>query len=289
MDSAQQLELAHGDQMMLIYLLECYGQRHTWAGTARIHSLVEIAESQMANGETDQALDMLEILSARCWWGNPDQEVRDRVVAAAERLDASPDCPKLLAILAQTDPIGQGLIVNERISRLVPDTADPIGMHLVAVAASSVWAFDLALRFLDPAVAGLRVQGRTSTLAQALVAQAWAAVHLAREPLAVAAADEGARLARETGQVHWAASAQLAMATIEAERGEFDRAEVLVREAEAQLLQIGATPMLALAAICPGPWKSSAPVFRRRSRTPPANSGSRGPGLQPIHRSLGSV
>lgn len=261
MDSAQQLELAHGDQMMLIYLLECYGQRHTWAGTARIHSLIEIAESQVANGETDQALDMLEILSARCWWGNPDQEVRDRVVAAAERLDVSPDCPKLLAILAQTDPIGQGLIVNERISRLLPDTADPIGMHLVAVAAGSVWAFDLALRFLDPAVAGLRVQGRTSTLAQALVAQAWAAVHLAREPLAVAAADEGARLARETGQVHWAASAQLAMATIEAERGEFDRAEVLVREAEAQLLQIGATPMLALAQFVRGRGKVAHQFF----------------------------
>ena len=37
------------------------------------------------------------------------------------------------------------------------------------------------------------------------------------------------------------------MAAIEAERGDFEAAEAIVRSAEAQLLQIGATPMLALA------------------------------------------
>ena len=113
--------------------------------------------------------------------------------------------------------------------------------------------------------------------------------HLAREPLAVAAADEGARLARDTGQVHWAASAQLAMATIEAERGEFDRAEELVREAEAQLLQIGATPMLALAQFVRGRGKVAHQYFEEGLEHLRRIVDPRGPGLQPIHRSLGPV
>jgi ATP/maltotriose-dependent transcriptional regulator MalT len=109
-----------------------------------------------------------------------------------------------------------------------------------------VWAYDLALGFLDAAVDGLRAQGRLGLLAQALVVQAWAAVHLAREPLAVSAAEEAFRLAGETGQPASAASAQLAQAAIAAERGDFERADALARQAEAVLLPMGATPMLAL-------------------------------------------
>ena len=246
-DRAQQLELAPEDQQTLIYMLERYGQHLTWSGAARIDSLIEIAESRVAAGETESALDVLEVVAMRCWWGNPDQDLRNRVVAAAELLPIPHDSPKILAILAQADPVGQGAAVQERITRMAPDAATPVEMYLVAVAANATWDFESALRFLDPAVAGLRAQGRMNLLAEALVLQAWAAVHLAREPLAVAAAGEATRLALETGQVHWAASAQLAMAAIEAERGDLGAAEVIVRAAEAQLLQIGATPMLALA------------------------------------------
>src|SRR5260370_42705048 len=130
--------------------------------------------------------------------------------------------------------------------RMAPDVADPAGMYLVGSAAGAVWAYDLSLEFLDMAVDGLRGQGRIGLLVQALASQAWAAVHLAREPLAVSAAEEASRLARETGQMRWAALAQLAQATIAAERGNADLAEAQAREAEALLLPMGATPMLAL-------------------------------------------
>ncbi len=62
----------------------------------------------------------------------------------------------------------------------------------------------------------------------------------------MAAAGETILLARETGQPRWAVAAQLAQATIAAERGDFDAAESLAREAEALLLPEGTTPMLAL-------------------------------------------
>ena len=120
-------------------------------------------------------------------------------------------------------------------------------MYLVGeAAASAVWACGLSLRFLDAAVTGLRAQGRLGLLANALVTQAWAAVHLAREPLAMSAAEEASRLARETGQPRWAIAAQLALAAIAAERGDFDVAETLARKAETELLAMGAKPMLAL-------------------------------------------
>jgi ATP/maltotriose-dependent transcriptional regulator MalT len=198
------------------------------------------------DGHPELALGFLVTVAFRCWWGNPDQETRQAVVAAAARIPVGEDDPALLAVLAHADPVGQGSVVVDRISRLTPAAAGPYETYLLGSAASAVWAYDLSLGFLDAAVDGLRAQGRIGLLVQALVSQAWAAVHLAREPLAVSAAEEASRLARETGQMRWAALAQLAQATISAERGHFEAAEALAREAEALLLGLGATPMLAL-------------------------------------------
>src|ERR1700758_708565 len=133
----------------------------------------------------------------------------------------------------------------EQISRMRPDLANPAAMSLLGSAACAVWAYDRALPFLNVAIDGLRTQGRLGLLAEALVAQAWAAVHLAREPLAVSASEEAERLANETGQARLAVSARLAQGAIAAERGDFDAGEAVARDAEAALLPMGATPMLA--------------------------------------------
>jgi DNA-binding CsgD family transcriptional regulator len=243
---AQQLELAQDERAVLLYMLEVIGQDTAWLGGVRIRPLIEIAEKLQAFGNTDRALDALEIASTRCWWGNPDQGLRDLVVAAAEGFRLPEDSPRLLAILAHADPVKQGHFVIGRVRQITPDALDPTGMYLVGTAASAVWAYDLALTFLAPAIAGFRSQRRLVLLARALVAQAWAAVHAAKEPLAVSATKEAALLAQETGQLQLAISAQLAIATICAERGDLKLAEEMAQQAEAQLLPVGATPMLAL-------------------------------------------
>jgi DNA-binding CsgD family transcriptional regulator len=242
---ARRLKLARREQTMLRYMLEL-GQESTWPGTAEIRNLVEIAGQLHAVAETDRALDALGIASRRCWRWNPDQETRDLVLAATERLPVPDSDPRLLAILAQADPVNRGSTVIDRISRLTPDVSDPAGMHLIGVAANAVWAHDTGLAFLTVAVDGLRGQGQLRVLAQALSAQAWAAVHQAREPLAVSAAEEGIALARETGQTEWVVAAQLAKAAIAAERGDLRVVDALTSEAEALILPLGATPMLAL-------------------------------------------
>jgi len=243
---AQRLELTDDDRIMLLYMLEMFGHGNTWPGESRIGALVDIAGRLQNSGRTGLALEALEMASERCWWGSPSQASRDLVVAAAEHLLLPDDTAKVLSILAQADPVKQGARVVDRISRMHPDMTDPVGMYLVGSAATSVWAYDLALGFLDAAVDGLRTQGRLSLLARARVAQAWTAVHLAREPLAITSAEEGKSLSLETGQIRYAVSAHLAMAAVAAERGDFGVAESMTREAEAQLLPMGATPMLAL-------------------------------------------
>src|SRR5690349_14421213 len=117
--------------------------------------------------------------------GDPGQQTRAAVGAAAGRRRPPADAPARTAILPDADPVEHGEFVINLISGMTPLLADPAGAYLVGAAAAAVWAFDLSLGFLDAAVDGLRAQGRLGLLAQALVSQAWAAVHLAREPLAV--------------------------------------------------------------------------------------------------------
>jgi DNA-binding CsgD family transcriptional regulator len=243
--AAEPLDLPADERTWLSWLREAYAEGG-WSGAARAGSLIEIADRIRSDGHPDLAVQCLLAAALRCWWGNPGQETRAAVIAAAERLPLPEDAPARLAILAHADPIARGPFVIDRISRMTPLPADPVGAYLVGSAAAAVWAYDVSLRFLDTAVNGLRTQGRLGLLAQALVSQAWAAVHLAREPLAVSAAEEAARLARETGQPREAVSAELAQATIAAERGDLAVAEKLAGQAEAVLLPMGATPMLAL-------------------------------------------
>jgi DNA-binding CsgD family transcriptional regulator/tetratricopeptide (TPR) repeat protein len=243
--AAEPLELAPHERTRLSWLRATHAGPD-WSAALSVDSFVELAERMRSEGHVDLASKLLVTAALRCWWGNADEETRATVVAAGEAMPVAEHDPALLAVLAYADPVRRAAAVIERIARLAPEGHDPVALHLIGSAASAVWAYDLALRFLDAAVDGLRAQGRLRMLAQALTAQAWAAVHLAREPLAVAAAEEAYRLAQETGQPASAAVAQLAQATIAAERGDFEGADALAREAEAVLLPMGATPLLAL-------------------------------------------
>ena len=243
---ANSLPLAASDRIRLSLMLEASNQ-DSWSGPARIAGFVEIASRTTIPAGSEHALNSLLSVAIGCWWGNPDQETRDLVVATAKRVSSSEDDPRLLAILANADPVGQSARLIARISKITPDPAeDPATLHLLGSAASAVWAFDLALGFLTNAVDGLRLQGRLGLLAQALVAQSWAAVHLARETMAVSAADEGARLARETGQPRWALAAELAKVTVAGERGDSEAVEEVARRAEGELLPVGAQAMLSM-------------------------------------------
>ena len=243
---ARSLELGPDDRARLTFLLESVDEV-SWSGAERVATFAEIANEMTRTNEPARALKALQAAGLRCWWGNPSQETRDLVVAAAERIPVAEDDPRLLAVLSFADPVERGAVVIDRLSRLSPDAnGDPEAMHLIGTAATAVLAFDLSATFLESAVDGLRAQGRLGLLAQALVSQSWAALHLAMPSLAASAAEEAARLAPETGQQRWGLAATVALATVAGERGDLEAADALAKDAEAVLLPMGAQPMLAL-------------------------------------------
>jgi ATP/maltotriose-dependent transcriptional regulator MalT len=217
----------------------------SWSGAANIGAFVAMAERMVAAGHADLAVESAVTVSFRAWYGNPGQEIRTALAAAAGQLPLAADDPARLAILALADPVAHAPAVLKQISRMRPDEGAPVAMLRLGNAASAVLAHNLALGFMEPAIRGLRAQGRLGLLARALVCQTWAGALTGQGRLAVSAAEEASRLGRETGQLRWAIVAELATALIAAERGELAEAETLAAAAEEELLGMDAYPLLA--------------------------------------------
>lgn len=244
--AAERAELAPLDQTRLAWLRELV-ERESWSGAVKIRAFAEIAERMRLDGKFERALEALSAIALRCWWSNPDEETRRRMVAVAERLPFPEDDPRLLAILGLAGPVERGAIVIDRLSRLViAPAASASHVLLLAHGTAGVGACAEAQRILDVAIPGLRAQGQLGLLAQALVTQAWTAIRRGRWRLAGSAAKEGTRLAQETAQPLWVTVAELAEATLAAYRGDVATAERLSAAGEKMLLPIGANPMLAL-------------------------------------------
>ncbi|WP_433275744.1 ATP-binding protein [Pseudonocardia xinjiangensis] len=249
---AEPLELGPLERPRLSWLREMF-EAGQWSGSAKVAAIVEIADRLRLGGDAYRALNALLLVALRCWWANPDGHTRELVVAAAERIPVPEDTPELLATLAFAAPRERGAVVLDRVARLDADAArDPETLRLLGSAATGIGAFPEAPRFLEAAVAGLRAQGRLGLLAYALVSQAWTGIFLGGWRVAISAAEEGARLAVETGQPTWATAAKAAEATVVGLQGDQSAAEALATCAEGLSLSMGATPMLSLVQLARG-------------------------------------
>ena len=225
----------------------------TWSGAATIRSFAAIAQELAEAGLDEQALQTLAAVSIRAHWEHLDRESRRDVAQIVGQLAVAPDVPARLATLALFDPIGQGAEIVRRVRQMAPlDVADPEGQFNVGMAASAVWADNLALPFLRAASASYRADGRLTWLAQTLVFEAWAEVREGAARVAITAAAEGVQLAEETRQVRFVVAGQLAQAIAAVEMGADEPAEQLIDAAEATLLPLGANPLLALVALARG-------------------------------------
>jgi DNA-binding CsgD family transcriptional regulator len=252
LEQSRRVALLPVDRRRLAWLHEVY-EEGAWSGADRIPAFVEIAEQMRREGDVDRALFSLVTVALRCYWSNPDERTRALVVDAAERIPVSDDDPRLIAVLGLSAPVERGRVVIERLARLAADPGDdPLTVALLGNVATGVGALDQANRFLDVAVAGLRAQGRLGALAQALVSQAWAGTFGGAFRVAVPAAEEAERLARETGQERWAATAQALAATIAGLRGDYETAGALSLSAEQVLLPTGVNSLLSLVQLARG-------------------------------------
>ncbi|AGL16807.1 AAA family ATPase [Actinoplanes sp. N902-109] len=213
-------------------------------------SLAQAAERAAAD-DPDLALNLLYGAALRCWWTEPGDEARGRIVAAAAGVPVAGDDPRLLMVLAFAAPVEQGGVVLDRLRRHAGHT-DGRSARMLGNAAHAVGAFDLAAGFFADSLTGLRAQGRLALLARALTLQARSCAHLADLSVAMPAADEAYRLARDTSQPLIAATALTAQAVVAALRGAHDDAYRLAARAEQAALPVAANAVLAAVQVARG-------------------------------------
>jgi ATP/maltotriose-dependent transcriptional regulator MalT len=125
-------------------------------------------------------------------------------------------------------------------------------MRLAGMAAMAVGVSDFASASLAAAAARLRTQGQLALLARAVALQAWSDAQRADLDSAIPAAEEGARLARETNQPLFMATAQAVQAWLAALRGDQEAAAALAAQAERVGVPRGASAVLATAQLARG-------------------------------------
>jgi DNA-binding CsgD family transcriptional regulator len=238
------IELSQRQRSRMVWIRERFddGIRDVAAG---VRSLVDLGGLAAADGDTGLALKLLWGAALRCFWTEPGQVERDAVVVAAERLPVDARDGRLLAILAFAAPIERGAVVIDRLRWLATHPSRRGRAARRADAALLVGAFDLAAGFCSTAIAELRAEGRLGLVARCLAAQAWSEAHLGDLSVAIPAAEEAARLSRESKQPIMQATAQVTQAMLAALRGEHDHAAALAAEAERQALPVTARPVLA--------------------------------------------
>jgi DNA-binding CsgD family transcriptional regulator len=249
--TAQQIGLPAAEHAMASFHLEI--AESTWSGSATIRDFARIARELADSGEGERALQALGTIAVRAYWERLDDETRREVAAISDEIKVPVDRPARLYVLGLVDPLGRAKQVVEQVGRMSPvSMSDPQQLFEVGVAASAVWAENLAVPFLRAAAAAARAQGRLGLLAHTLVFEAWADLRPGAVRQAITRAAEGARIAEEIRAPRYMVAAQLAQAIAGAEQGEDETPERLIAEAEALLIPLGAHPMLSLTAFARG-------------------------------------
>lgn len=224
----------------------------TALGIAKVRALLDILDDVAAD-DMEHVLNAIMLAAVRCWWIDPGEEARARLVAAIERLPGIERDPRLVAVRAFLAPVERCAQVRDALVRAELPSRDPAGSNRTfGLAAVAIGDFEQAHRYLSVAVTSLRAEGRLGLLARGLVMQAWTATLLVNCSVAAPAAEEGERLAAEAGEPLFAAGAQVAKAMLAALRGDESEVEELVTKAERVALPIRASAVLAFAQMARG-------------------------------------
>jgi DNA-binding CsgD family transcriptional regulator len=249
---AERLDLEPLDRSRMTILSERFDDGIP-ADPARVLAQAELADQTRIAGDPELSLLILYAIAVKCWWADPGAVAREAVIACAARHTVAADDPRLLNILALTDPIGRGADVSDRLAEIA---AGPLPSARTTIqlsgAACALGHYELASQFLTVAVDGMRAEGRLGPPAQALVMRALSSVYLTTLGLVRPDAEEGGRLARETGQPQWTAYARFVEAMLAGLRGEEDAAEALAAEAERIVLPTRTNAVLAAVQLARG-------------------------------------
>ncbi|UUY02306.1 AAA family ATPase [Svornostia abyssi] len=205
----------------------------------------------LATGDVPRASQALLTVAFRRWWASVPREVDDRIIAAAHALPEPADVVRIV-VLSLAAPTTRGPEVARAIDRLEPDAVPAELLRLLAVSGALVGSFERAVVLGDRAIERLRARGRYGLLAPALVGRAWAGVFAGNWSASLAAAEDAARVSRETDQVLWAVSGIAVTGALTGLRGDLPSALALADEAEATLPAGAADGMRALIELARG-------------------------------------
>lgn len=202
-------------------------------GGEQISSVVAHARQAGRDGDSELAIRLLLGASARSWWADPGEAVRDRVLRAVEDIRIGCDDPRRLATIAFAAPVTHGALVSQHLpAALEAGIGDARTEQLLGRAAHAIADFDVSLRVLGTADEGLRDGGQFGLLTHVVVTRAWTSMLVGDWDTAATAASDGLRLARETSQPLWGAWALATLAALAGARGDDSRAAQLATEAE---------------------------------------------------------
>ena len=201
-------------------------------GVARIQALIGLAERSRWLGDDRLAESFLRSAAYRCWMREPGNAVARTIATLVTDWADSLSDPQRAIMLAYADPVGSSPAVTKIMHAVVTTDLDSVTVYTLGHAASCIGDFELADMFLADAAARLRAEGRLQMLARAVVMQAWARLRRGQWSTAMPLAEEGSRLAEESGQAEWLAAGFVGRAMVAALRGEVAEAAAAADRAE---------------------------------------------------------
>lgn len=228
---AASTDLSELDQARTQWLREIFNDGLP-GDASRVLELGAIARSSAQAGDRDLALNLLLGAALRCWWADTGPAARARVVEVAGALGDVSDDPRYVAVLAVAEPVRQCGAVMDLLSRFALEDAGADALHMLGMAAHAIGDTVRSVDFLGRAEKLLRETGRLGLLSQVLSMQVIDRLELGDWDRAAAAAEEGTRLAAETGQPIWRAGTLVCDAMNHAFRGQAEQAFTYAAEAE---------------------------------------------------------
>lgn len=230
--AASRTELTDLDWARVQWLREIFSDGVPGDAT-RVRELCAVARRALRAGDRDLALNLLLGAALRCWWADTGPAARAVVVSALGEVSGAAGDPRYVAALAVAEPVLDcGAVMNLLSGFPVEDVADGDALRLLGMAAHAIGDTVRSMDYLSRAEAVLRDQGRLGLLSQVLSMQVVDSLELGDWTRAAAAADEGERLAHETGQPIWRAGTLVCDALNSAFRGEVEQAFADAAEVE---------------------------------------------------------
>jgi ATP/maltotriose-dependent transcriptional regulator MalT len=160
------------------------------------------------------------------------------VLEAVDQLARDGLDPRILEIASLAAPIASAAVISAKVRHAADRSTDSSDTQLLAFAAYAVGDISQSIELMDRAAPILRAQGRLGLLAQLLVVRAWAGINVGQFDQALREAEEGNRLASETGQPIWTAMSQLGRGILVGLRGDEHLAERLITSAGEPLMAL---------------------------------------------------